>query len=181
MKQRFLLFLLVSGPMLSSAQDPAAILKIRARFNAVNTMLSKSTPQSYELSGSTEGGELLIYNLDGKLLRLTATYYGETGKWVEDYYLDDLGFPVFVFTQDYAYNRPFYYTEAEARSNGDTEWFDPEKTTVAENRYYFEDEQLIRWLDPDNREVPASHPDYGTRYTEFWEKMYAMVETSYEE
>lgn len=39
-----------------------------------------------------------------------------------------------------------YLDNAQAKATG-VEPFDPTKTTTTENRYYFKNNQLIRWLD----------------------------------
>ena len=59
----------------------------------------------------------------------------------------------FVFTQDFIYNRPFYWDEKYAIESGDNEAYDPEKTITKENRYYFHNDRLFKWLDPEKRQI----------------------------
>ncbi|MCH2042847.1 MAG: hypothetical protein MK212_01810 [Saprospiraceae bacterium] len=92
---------------------------------------------------SSEGADVKCYYDGNQLRRVYITYYGEMGKAVNDYYIwNDEVF--FVYRADYQYNSPITAVGEEG-----IEAFDENKTTVSENRYYFDDGKLIQWIDED--------------------------------
>ena len=74
---------------------------------------------------------------------------------IEEYYFDEAGL-IFVFEQEYRYNRPIYWDAERAKENGDEEVFDINKSVIIENRYYFNGDEMVRWLDRDYEQVPHS-------------------------
>jgi hypothetical protein len=145
MKQ--ILFILTAfffAPGLSVAQSADSIISnIRIKYQDIRNNLKSYDTVSTDLEeGSTEGGEATGY-YNGKDIKLIEiTYYGEMGKTKLEYYFDN-GRLFFVFENRYKYNRPIYDTIA----------FDPKKTRVTKDRYYFHNEKLVRWLDNNNRKI----------------------------
>ncbi len=91
-------------------QDTSQIINvIKSKYAEFNLNKKKYHVLEKDLMGeTTEGGFIAAY-LDGKALRkITATYYKETGKLIEEYYFDrnDL---IFAFVQEYFYSRPTAY------------------------------------------------------------------------
>lgn len=78
-------------------------------------------------------------------------WFGETGKRMTEYYFDNEKL-IFAFDQVFLYNRPIYWDEKTAKEYDDKEVFDAKKTTVEENRYYFNNEDLFQWLDNEKNE-----------------------------
>jgi len=110
---------------------------------------------------STEGGEAKAY-FDGNAIKLIEVlWYGETGKIKVEYYFDN-GQLFFALDSHFKYNRPIYYDSIMAKENNDNETFNPEKTTVKENRYYFSNSKLVRWIGDDKKEVDLIN---GTKNT----------------
>lgn len=171
-----LLTLLLYQLVVAQTASDADIRYIREQFKKINEQAGTTAPKTFTIDEG-EGGEVSIYTADSRMVKVTATFYGETGKLIEDYYFDDQGL-IFVFVQEFSYNRPIYYDKEVAKKNEDDEWFDESKTEVEENRYYFKNEQLIRWLDPDKKEISSDHPQYPQKYMEYWEKVYQLVEMS---
>lgn len=113
---------------------------IRRRYDAVDRDLSRCRKVERDLPGeSTEGGELTAYFLNQSLRKLVATFYGETGQAREEYYFwDDRLF--FVLRVESRYDKPL----------------SGKVTSKSEERLYFVDDALIRWLDPAKKEVSAA-------------------------
>jgi hypothetical protein len=99
---------------------------------------------------STEGGALVYYLQDGIIRKIVETLYFESGKNIDEYYFwkDSL---IFVFNKKLYYDLPINVApEEEIGKVGKTE----------ENRYYFHNGNLIRWLDKNSRLVSADNPEY---------------------
>lgn len=129
---------LAPGPLADSTVDEQVKI-IRSRYDTVEKDLGRCKQAKRDLPGeSTEGGELTAYFSDQSLRKLVAKFYGETGQAREEYYFwDDRLF--FVLRVESRYNKPL---------SGKVK-------TKSEERFYFTDDVLIRWLDPRKREVPA--------------------------
>ncbi|WP_271769914.1 hypothetical protein [Aquimarina algiphila] len=120
------------------------ISDIREKFGAINYNINSYKKVKKDLSGeSTEGGELEGYFKNVELKKIITSYYGEMGKLIEEYYLwnDQL---FFVFTQAYSYNMPMYMEDSKV-------------IKINENRYYFYNDKLIRWLDSQKEKVIKSN------------------------
>ncbi|HEX7517255.1 MAG TPA: hypothetical protein VF345_08210 [Chthoniobacterales bacterium] len=115
------------------------VKNIRTRYDEVDKDLSRCKRVKRDLPGeSTEGGELTAYFSGQSLRKLVARFYGETGQALEEYYFweDRL---IFVLRVDSRYDKPL---SGVVKSK-------------SEERFYFADGVLIRWLDPRKKEVPA--------------------------
>jgi hypothetical protein len=145
------LILLTSNFLLG--QDKYSLVKdIRLKYTEIRTNLNSYDTTMVEIwDESTEGGQATAYYDNGNLKLIEVVWLSETGKNQIEYYFND-GKLIFAFDQDLDYNRPIYWNEEIAKENGDNEVFDPEKTTVKEDRYYFNNEQLFLWLNNDKQE-----------------------------
>ncbi len=134
-------------------QDKYSLVKdIRLKYNEIRTNLdSYNTTKIQIWDESTEGGQATAYYNNGNLKLIEVVWLGETGKNQIEYYFSD-GRLIFAFDQDFDYTRPIYWDKKTAKENGDNEVFDPKKTTVKEDRYYFDNEKLFLWLDNDKKE-----------------------------
>ena len=112
---------------------------IRSRYEKVERALKDCKQVKRDLPGeSAEGGELTGYFSGGSLRKLVAKFYGETGQAREEYYFwDDQLF--FVLRVESRYDKPL---------SGNV-------VRKSEERFYFTDDTLIRWLDPEKKEVSA--------------------------
>jgi hypothetical protein len=124
-----------------ASADPAVekeIKAIRTRYGAVERTLDRCRQVKRDLlDESTEGGELTAYFSDQSLRKLVAKVYGEIGQAREEYYFwDDRLF--FVLRVKSRYDKPF-----------------GKVVSKSEERFYFADDALIRWLDPRKKEAPA--------------------------
>lgn len=130
-----------------------AIQSIRRQYGAINKRAGKYKKVRKKLSGfSLEGGELVAY-LDGPaVVKMVANHYGEMGRSVEEYYYQR-GKLIFVFQKEYRYDRPL----------------SGKVVRTSENRFYFENDGLIRWLDEDGKPVASGSAEYQEKQDEYLE------------
>jgi len=126
---------------------------IRVKYNYIRTNLSSFDTTMIDIwNESTEGGQGTAFYEDAELKLIQVVWLGETGKNMIEYYFDN-GKLIFAFDQAFKYNRPIYWNAKKAKEFDDKEVFDPKKTTVKEDRYYFNNEVLYLWLDNDKKEI----------------------------
>lgn len=137
------------------ADDPA-IEGIRQSYNKIHSSLRLLKVSEFESDlQSTDGVEAKRYvDAKGKIKLIKIDAFGETGKWFSEYYFKSEE-PIFVLTITHQYNAPYYWDKKKAKELGN-EAFDPKKTKVLENRYYFNKGQLIRWIDENKQTVKTS-------------------------
>ena len=123
------------------AADPAAveekIKSIRAKYAEIEKELKDCREVKRDLPGeSAEGGELTGYFNKSNLRKLSAKFFGETGKALEEYFFAENQL-IFVLRVESHYTKPMSGVVKN-------------KT---EQRFYFADGKLIRWLNADNKDV----------------------------
>jgi hypothetical protein len=139
-----------------------AVSAIRQRYAAVNKNLSKFKAVKKELQGfSAEGGELTAYFEGSAVKKIAAKHQGETGRSFEEYYLLDDGL-MFVYRREDRYSKPFSGKVAETR----------------ETRLYFEDGELVRWLDEKGRRVPRDHSDFAAQQAKYLSNSKTFLEAA---
>ncbi len=148
------LFTLFWGFGFVIAQSNDQILKnIRVEYKIIQDNLPSYQKVSFDAeSESTEEGEVIAYFDRNDVKLITVVGYGETGKNMTEYYFKNQKL-FFVFDQRHEYNRPIYWNEKKSQENGDNEIFDPKKSKINTDRYYFDNENLFLWLDNDKNSV----------------------------
>lgn len=138
----------------------SAISNIRNEYKVIRNELATLKKASKPLSGfSAEGGSVHSYrNANNKIRLIKVELYGESGKSFEEFYYknDNL---IFSYQEDHKYNVPFTVTKELAKEIG-IEPFDPKKTKIKENRYYFSGGILIRWIDETKKEVSPKTKEF---------------------
>lgn len=135
----------------NSFQEEDSISSIRRRYAVINKSLARYRVVKKKLSGfSIEGGELIAYFDGAAIVKIVATHYGETGRSLEEFYYwkEQL---IFVFGKQDRYDKPMSGKVAES----------------SENRLYFDDGELIRWLNKGAQQVAPSiskYPETQTLY-----------------
>src|ERR1700754_2437260 len=83
--------LLLLLPFFASAQsDTAKINFIKAQYADINSHLKSYRKVAKEdTAETTEGNEVLLYFNGSEIRKIQATYYGETGKAVDEYYFNE--------------------------------------------------------------------------------------------
>ena len=126
------------------AQDPDSIQAIRQQYAAINRNAARYKKVKKELMGfSAEGGELVAYLRGPSIVKITATFYGEMGRATDEFYYSN-GKLIFVFRKHSHYSG--HLTGKVVRTT--------------ENRYYFKDDKLIRWIGEDGKQVALTAPDF---------------------
>ena len=127
----------------AQAQDP--IQSIRQQYAAINRNAAKHKKVKKELLGfSAEGGELIAYFSGPSIVKIRATFYGEMGRATDEFYYanDKL---IFVYRKHLHYSGQL--TGKVVRTT--------------ENRYYFKDDKLIRWIGEDGQQVLTTAPEFS--------------------
>ena len=128
----------------ASSQTEDLISAIREQYATINKSVARYKSVKKELSGfSAEGGTLVAYFAGPKIMKIVATHYGEGGKALEEYYYWDDRL-IFVFRKDSTYDKP---------GSGKV-------VSTAENRFYFGNDRLVRWIDENAKQIPSSNSEY---------------------
>ena len=152
-----ILFLVFAG---SLSADDSGILEIRREYKTIRDALPSLSKAELELSGySAEGGRATAYRDGRKNIRLIRVeLYGESGKVFQEFYYRN-GSLIFAFYESHRYNVPFYVTPEAAKDAGGVA-FDPKKTEITEDRYYFENGKLLRWIDENKKDVSTTSKEF---------------------
>jgi len=140
------------------------IESIRKQYKIINAGQTKYRLLEKDLTGeSTEGGYIAAFNDQQSLRKLIVTYYGETGKVIKEYYFNhnDL---FFAFVKEYHYVKPIDQPGSKVAS-------------VKEDRYYFFNNKMIRWLQSNVLQKPntAAYKDEATNLSSESKKMLSYV------
>ena len=139
----FLVSYTCTGQKPSAIRQPAkakpdstelVILKIRKEYARINADSAKYKVVSKNIDNlSTEGGELTNYYEGGELVKSVIFLLGEMGKSKMEFYIagDEI---FFCYEQIMHYDKPMYMQGSHIE-------------ITAVNRYYFNNQKIIRWLD----------------------------------
>ena len=135
----------------ANAQSDAAIETIRQHYAAINKNVPLYRRVKKDLPGySEEGGELIAYFHGPTIMKIAATFFGETGRSAEEYYYWD-GKLIFVFRREARYDKPL----------------SGKIVATKENRLYFKDDKMIRWIDENGKEVAAGSTEFADKEKEY--------------
>jgi hypothetical protein len=143
----------IPGPLFfaASAQVEESIASIRQHYAQINRSAAKYKKVKKDVSGfSAEGGQLVAYFDGPNIMKIAATFFGETGKTAEAYYYRD-GKLIFVLRTDYRYNRPLSGKVV--------------RTTL--DRFYFSNDRLIRWIDESGKQVASDTSEYQEKQKDY--------------
>jgi hypothetical protein len=141
MKLVLVIVLLLSAVSAGAADSGVEekVKAIRVKYAQIEKGLKDARQVKRDLPGeSAEGGELTAWFRDRSVAKLSATFFGEMGKAQEEYYFWDSEL-IFVFRVESHYTEPMSGVVKN-------------KT---EERFYFADGKLIRWLDAAKKEVTS--------------------------
>jgi hypothetical protein len=165
-------------------KDGDDIKNIKKMFNEIeqkanSSYLGYSRFQMVDNSNSTEGGMIIAYVLKKKFKKISVKYLGEMGKNDTDFYLKDNKI-FFVYDVRTNYNAPVYLTKLEAKKQG-IEAFNPKKSKKDENRFYFKDNKLIKWLNSDKKEVDVNSKESLTKSSDLQKEIKRVINLIKEE
>ena len=127
------------------AQGPDPIPAIRQQYASINRKTTKYQKVKKELLGfSAEGGELVAYLSGPSIVKISATFYGEMGRATDEFYYSNDKL-IFVFRRHSHYRAPL----------------SGKVVRITENRYYFKDDKLIRWIGEDGKQVSTTAPEFA--------------------
>lgn len=114
------------------AQDTnALVIKIREHYAQINKRSKTYRKVKKDAEGfSLEGGEMTAYFSGKQVMKIAAIFYGESGRSTADFYFWD-GKLIFVFHKRFNYSEPM----------------SGKVVSTEENRYYFNEGTLIKWLE----------------------------------
>jgi hypothetical protein len=142
---------LAGSTLAGNPQTPDPIQSIRQQYAAINQRQGRYKKVKKELSGfSLEGGDLIAYFDGAAIVKIVANHYAEGGKVTEEYYYWN-GKLIFVFRKDQRYNKPL----------------SGKVVRTEENRFYFENDRLIRWLNETGKQVPSGADEYAQNQDEY--------------
>lgn len=141
-----LLVLVLGAASASAATDPTA--EAKRVYAEVNDNLAgfERVSVELELPDAPAPAEVTGWNDDGDVRKIEIVYPGDHGATTEDYYYaaaDDGGALTFVFQRI------------------ETAAADGSRSTTRENRYYFRDGQLFRWLDDKRKPVSPKSDEFS--------------------
>lgn len=135
---RITLLLLIGVPAM--AQTDSVLKHIREQYQTVNTHIGQYRKTEVNMEGiSTEGAILEGYYAGDTLKLLVYDVYGEMRRWrLEIYYEAEK--PLFFYRRVYRYAVPMYDST-----------FAASQVAVDEDRAYFKDDKMVRWIDDKNK------------------------------
>ncbi len=136
---------------LASVQTADSIQTIRQQYAAINKGVRRYKKVKKELSGfSLEGGQMVAYFDGPAIVKIVANHYGEGGGAFEEYYYSR-GNLIFVYRKDFTYDRPL----------------SGKVVKTIENRFYFHDNRLIRWIGETEKQVAVGSPEFLERQKDY--------------
>jgi len=141
MNRVFLSFTLTFLSLTAHCQNEQ-ISEIKSLFK--ETLNNKSSYQYKsvdDFENSTEGGNLKGFYEQNELKLIEAFYYGHMGKAEQQFYVEN-DEVYFVFIKNFRYNAPPTVSE-----------YDDNKTRLEEDRYYFWNNKMIRWINQNSEHV----------------------------
>lgn len=143
----FIVIAFISAINAIAQTEEEQVKEIRKWFADINANLSNYQLIEKEVSDeSTEGGSIKAYYDNDKLMLMHCEFYGEMGNLTEDYYYND-GKLFFVFAVRKNYSAPVYSEEEIT-------------ITKEENRYYFNNDKMIRWIDTNAVKIVKTSDDF---------------------
>jgi hypothetical protein len=142
MKIVCLIFLIVNSWLYCLGQDniELRIKEIQMESEKINRELKKFTITKIDVNDLSQEGGILKKYFEGKVLKkATLTLFGETGQSITEYYFLE-GNLIFVQEQIETYTGPIEISKGETES-----------TEI--NKFYFNKQKLIRWIDNDDEIV----------------------------
>ena len=99
----------------NSANTGELISDIDKKFEEINQKITSLRKKEGEITDeSAEGGILESYYQNEDMKKVVASYYGEMGKLIEEYYFDENTL-FFALTQSYSYDKPMYLKDSKVK------------------------------------------------------------------
>ena len=154
--------ILVMGAMACST-DSSSIKNITNEVVKINYNLDnfeKEDFDSYEFA--TEGTSGNIFFENNEIRKMHLEYFGETGKLIEDYYLKN-GDLILIQQENYIYNAPIFVDSTMAIELGYQEGFNPDLTNIIEDKFYFNNNKMVGWIDSKLKSINPVSDTFETK------------------
>jgi len=142
-KKIVLVILLVANSWIQSIgqdNDELRIKQIETEYEKINKEIKKFKLTQEDVNDRSEEGGILKKYYEGQILRKAIlTLFGETGQSTSEYYFSN-GDLIFVKEQIDIYTGPLDVSRGETES-------------TETNKFYFNRERLIQWVDNDDEKV----------------------------
>jgi hypothetical protein len=147
----------------SSRNDTSTLItNIKNEFKRINSDTEKLVLVTKDLEDiSSQGGDLKLFYEENDLKKAVLIAYGETGRSTSEYYFED-GKLIFAYTRDEFYDKSIYDKQQ------------PNIQKEEENRFYFFENKLIRWIDKNNKIVNPS--EYLDKEKELIKEVKLLIE-----
>jgi hypothetical protein len=142
------------------AEDPV-LVSIRKEYQLIQQALPTLKTETIELEDyALEGADAKAYrDRAGNIRVIKADLFHESGKEFKEFYYKD-GSLIFALYVTHRYNQHPGITPEIAKKEGYEEAFDPKKTLITEDRYYFSNSKMIRWINEDHKEVNQNSKEF---------------------
>jgi hypothetical protein len=146
--------------LLFVSASTAGVVTINKECAAIKKALPRFESDTQSFSGySSQGGKAVAFFDANKAIRFIHTEApDETGKEVRDFYFKK-GALIYVCYEIHTYNAPFYMTAELAKQDG-CKPFDPKKTKVQKEQFYFSGDKLIEWIGSNKKSMAKGTKDY---------------------
>jgi hypothetical protein len=140
MKAPLFLVLFLSASTINGQNTDSLVRTIKITYaNHINQRNWFKRSERPAVDKLANNGHVVAYLKHDTLQFMVESYFSETGKTRAEYHFEK-GIFVFKLEQRCTYNAPIY----------DSLNFDPEKMSIEENRYYFQQGQMILWMNEKN-------------------------------
>jgi hypothetical protein len=136
MLKLYLLITFLSLHQLCRSQDHTTTIlqNIRHQYQSIHANKSSYRKVSQQTTETADGGDLTGYFRKDSIKLMEECIYAEGGKQLTFIYYQ-YAIPVFILTQEYIYNVPYYVSS-----------FDIKRAKIKEHRAYFYNGKMIRWI-----------------------------------
>lgn len=143
-----------------SQADDSVIASIRNEYRLIQQGLPAFKAETVELEDyALEGADARAYrDKTGSIRHIKAGFFHESGKEYKNFYYRN-GMLIFALYITHRYNQHTGITPEIAKQEG-MEAFDPKKTLITEDRYYFSNNRMVRWIDENKKEVKSSTKEF---------------------
>ncbi len=145
---RTLFILITIIPTFLFATDSTMISKQKAIEDMYRALRSKTEWVSIDtvsLGGAVKPGYAIFKNSGTGIEVIVTQKYDKFANVKTEYFLQQ-GKPLFAYSFRYVYNRAIDYDSLAMVKNNDTEFYDPKKSKIVEERDYFEDGKLFKQI-----------------------------------
>jgi hypothetical protein len=169
------LFFFLFVCLFSCKRKPEEILThINTRYKEINEKQKDLKEKHVDNLTASGSGAITGFYKDEELKKIISEHYTDSNRVFTEYYFDD-GMLIFILKQKYVYNYPISYTEEKAKARNDSVWYDDKKTKLEIDRFYFDKNKLIKWVDDENYETPPDSTDFIDKQSELWAETVILI------